>query len=118
MFLAALLGCGQDLLLLGDVTGLASARPPDRLVLPAPAPVAVAPVEVTPPAPLPDGTIPVVEGVEAVAAAATPPADFNPISIPEGPREGEGVRWEGVKAKGRAPPPVGSRRGADRDFSR
>ena len=35
---------------------------------------------------------------EGEEAPRPPPADFNPISIPQGRREG-GVRWEGVGTK-------------------
>lgn len=42
----------------------------------------------------------------AEPAAAPPPApvEFNPISMPMGPREDGGVRWEGVSKKYNADP--------------
>lgn len=36
----------------------------------------------------------------ANAAADGPPAGFQPISVPQGPREGGGVKWEGVTGRG------------------
>ncbi|MCA9493015.1 MAG: hypothetical protein KC621_23955 [Myxococcales bacterium] len=83
-------------------------------------PTAAAPADVTPavvedaPAEAPEaeaaeGEVPEAEAPSEVApeegaepegeeAPRPPPADFNPISIPQGRREG-GVRWEGVGTK-------------------
>jgi hypothetical protein len=120
--LLLLTGCGQDLLLLGDITGLASVGPvpqslegavPMAAGTPEPAPITPALLD-----PIPNGGV-----IEAAAEPAAPPPvaeKFNPISVPEGPREGDGVRWEGVKVKGATPPPISSRmsKSADRDFQR
>lgn len=116
-----LLGCEQDLLLLGNITGLGSLPPPPAslaaaVAAPEPLPIVAAELD-----PLPNGGL--VEQGEPVAAGEAPPAapvEFNPISIPEGPREGDGVRWEGVKAKGRSLAPISSRmsKGPDRDFQK
>jgi hypothetical protein len=108
--LLLLVGCQQDLLLLGDVTGLASAGTTTRTARlpPAPEPVpAEAPTAEVAAAEVAAAEVPPAAGspAEEIPAVAPPsPTTFNPISIPEGPREGDGVRWEGVKVKGRGSP--------------
>ncbi len=44
----------------------------------------------------------------AAPAPTPPPAAFNPVSVPQGPREEGGVQWEGVSKRtgGGAPPGV------------
>lgn len=113
--LSSLFACQQDLLLLGDLTRIGASNtvaaiPADSVVRPPePAPVVEAPVAV----PVPENGA--VTPADARPPAVVPPADgkFNPISVPEGAREGEGVRWEGVKVKGRPIPPPGPQRGPD-----
>ena len=34
------------------------------------------------------------------AAPKPPPAEFNPVSVPQGPRSEGGVQWEGVNKRG------------------
>jgi hypothetical protein len=86
---------------------------------------AIAPVAEVPPAPEPaplevpttppmDGAKITGDGAPAEATAgssgggavasgeptAKPPAEYNPISVPQGPRESGGVKWEGVTKRG------------------
>ena len=117
--LSGLFACQQDLLLLGDVTGIGQSNVVFVLPAsePAPAPTVEVPQE---PAPLvvigAGAAVPEGPPVEARPPAVVPPADgkFNPISIPEGPREGDGVRWEGVKTRGGAPFAPGPAREMDK----
>jgi hypothetical protein len=74
--------------------------------------VGVQPVaEIPAPAPVDVPTTPPMDGAkitgEATVAAdepapapAPPPAAFNPVSVPQGPREEGGVQWEGVSKRG------------------
>lgn len=42
---------------------------------------------------------PAVGGAPTEGAAPPPEDGFNPISVPQGPRDGGGVTWKGVKSK-------------------
>jgi hypothetical protein len=39
-------------------------------------------------------------GASATAGEVPPPVEYNPISIPQGPRQSGGVKWEGVSKRG------------------
>jgi hypothetical protein len=39
-------------------------------------------------------------GVADGAPPPKPPSEYNPISIPQGPRQSGGVKWEGVSKRG------------------
>jgi hypothetical protein len=100
LLLLLAVGCQQDLVrVMGTVTGVkvvprapsvaAEAPPHETLSLPATVstPTAPAQVEVAAPA-------------QPVASAKPPKpssSSFNPISMPEGPRDSPGVRWQGVR---------------------
>ncbi len=43
---------------------------------------------------------PIAEGGAKEVVPAPAPEKWNPVSMPQGQREGGGVRWEGVKKKG------------------
>lgn len=78
--------------------------------------VGVQPVaEISAPAPVEVPTTPPMDGAKitgeatvaadepapaAAPAPAPPPAPFNPVSVPQGPREEGGVQWEGVSKRG------------------
>jgi hypothetical protein len=71
--------------------------------IPAPAPASFE-VPTTPPT---DGAKITGEGsvaadepvVGAAPAPASPPAEYNPVSVPQGPRQEGGVQWEGVNKR-------------------
>lgn len=96
----ALVGCFSDPLASIGLEPVKAEPPP-----PAPAPLEI---PTTPPmdgekitgegsAPPPEAP---AAGAGGGAPPAPPPAAFNPISIPQGPREEGGVKWEGVSKRG------------------
>ncbi|MEQ1502220.1 MAG: hypothetical protein ABMB14_08310 [Myxococcota bacterium] len=94
-----LTGCQQDVLAtLGSITGVPAGE--------APAEIPATPPQMGEPVSAPSATEEVAEPVAAEPAPEPPPAKFDPISVPQGPREGDGVKWDGVRQRGpgRTPP--------------
>jgi len=100
LLLLLTVGCQQDLVrVMGTVTGVRVVPhpPPSAVVEEAPretpSPVATVSTPTSPPQ--------VVAPAQPVASAKTsgksPSSSFNPISMPEGPRDSPGVRWQGVR---------------------
>jgi len=98
-------GCQQDLVrVMGTVTRVRVVpRPPSLAVEEAPHETPSPPATVsTPTSPLPQ---PVASAEPAERPGSDPakpaqaPGSFNPISMPEGPRDSPGVRWQGVRGK-------------------
>lgn len=83
----------------------------DLLEVQAPAPVVEAPepeapVELENTLEIPDAPPTMGEAIaggglkEAEEPKGRPPSEWSPVSMPQGQREGGGVRWEGVKRRG------------------
>lgn len=106
-------GCQQDLVLaMGDLTGilvtpatdavvLASETPPTMVAEPLAPPTADGPSDPQTPG-VGGDAVPSADGAASGDGGAGEPqnAGFDPVSTPQGPRESEGVRWDGVKEKG------------------
>lgn len=93
-------GCRQDVLQgMAALTALEVSSRPAEAEVPVDAPSEVAAPEAPPVGQGDPAAEPAAEGVPPGAPAGAPPvapAEFNPISVPEGPRESS-VKWEGVR---------------------
>jgi len=112
LLLLLTVGCQQDLVrVMGTLTGVKVVPHPPSLAVEEAPPTApsVASATTSPTTPTP---------AQPAAAGAAPSrpgtGSFNPVSMPEGPRDSPGVRWQGVHGKTQEEPAQRSAKKLDR----